>query len=101
MAERPSFLEVFGPERFQGQDWFGGASANGLNTYQFFEGGGVRFLIFHMESDIPDAAMSWAESIMAQHQGVPTIVSTHIYLDDKTSARTAEAYYLRGRWQFR
>jgi len=87
------FLEFFGPSRFRGQDWFGGASPNGLNSYQFFEGGGIRFLILHIESDFPDEAMAWAASILAEHEGVPTIVSTHIYLLDSTSARTAEPYY--------
>ncbi len=87
------FLEVVGPQRFRDEPWFGGASENGLNTYQFFEGAGFRFLILHLESDIPQEAMTWAESVMAQHEGAPTIVTTHIYLDDRTSARTTEAYY--------
>jgi hypothetical protein len=90
------FLEVFGPARYEGQDAYQGASANGLNTYHAFKAGGSLYLIFHMEADIPDETIAWAESVMERHR-LPTIVSTHIYLDDRTSARTAEAYYLRDR----
>ncbi|MBI1354713.1 MAG: hypothetical protein GC160_10225 [Acidobacteria bacterium] len=88
------FVEVFGPQRFAGRSWFGGATENGLNSYQLFTGGGREFLIFHLESDIPDDTIAWAESILREHPDTPAIVTTHIYLDDRTNARTAEPYLL-------
>ena len=88
------FVEVFGPQRFAGQSWFGGASENGLNTYQTFSGGGRELLILHLESDAPDDAIAWAEGVLRQHPDKPAIVTTHIYLDDRTNARTVKPYLL-------
>ena len=47
------FRKTFGPQRFAGNAWYGGSSENELNSYQLFSGGGDRFLIFHLEADIP------------------------------------------------
>src|SRR5688572_25877439 len=42
------WLQHFGPDRFKGRPWFGGASTNGLNSYQLFSGGGVDFIIIQL-----------------------------------------------------
>ena len=88
-----AFRKTFGPQRFAGRAWYGGSSANELNSYQLFSGGGNRFLIFHLEIDIPDEAIAWAEGVLERHPGTPAIVSTHIYMSDVTKGRTQEAYY--------
>lgn len=90
-----SFVKWFGPERFEGEPWFGGAHPNGLNSYQIFEMQGRRFLFLHLESDVPDEIISWAEGVIAQYPGVPTIVTTHIYISDRTRARTTEPYLVK------
>ena len=88
-----AYLKYFGPKRFENYCWYGGSSPNSINSYQFFSGGGTKFMVLHMEPDIPDAAIQWAEGIIEQHPGLPTIVSTHIYLDDRSDSRTEEAFY--------
>ncbi|MFC1453307.1 metallophosphoesterase [Verrucomicrobiota bacterium] len=74
------YLSYFGPHRFSGVPWYAGASANGLNSYQIFTGGGRTFRIMHIEMDWPDPALAWAEEVLAAEPGVPTIISTHNYI---------------------
>lgn len=76
-----AFLERFGPQRFRGYPWFGGASANGLNTCQLFSAGGLDLLILHLELDVSDAAMAWAEEMLRAHPQRAAIVTTHSYLN--------------------
>ncbi|HET6430520.1 MAG TPA: metallophosphoesterase [Phycisphaerae bacterium] len=85
------WLSTFGPGRYQGESWFVGSDAGfvyqnprwgaqtgvGLNSYQMFQGGGRTFLHLNLELGAPDAALAWAETVMAAHPGTPTIVSTH------------------------
>ena len=75
-----TWLRHFGPERFKGYKWFGGASANGLNSYQLFSAGGVEFIIFHLEVNVPDEAIAWVNDVLRQYPTRAAIVSTHIYL---------------------
>lgn len=75
-----TFVRHFGPQRFQKYAWFGGASANGLNSYQLFRAGGIDFIFLHLEGDIPDEAIAWATDVLRRHPDRAAIVSTHIYL---------------------
>lgn len=88
-----SFRRWFGPQRFRSEEWYRGASENGINSYQVFNGGGQEFLIMHLEADVPDPAIAWAKSVLERHEGVPAIVSTHIYLHDQTRARDLAPFY--------
>ncbi len=81
------FPKHFGPDRFRGRPGYGGASGNGLNSVQYFTAGGREWQILHLEGDVPDAAIRWAEEALAKHPGVPAILTTHIYLHDVTKAR--------------
>ncbi len=87
------FKQYFGAGRFQGQAWYGGVSSDGLSSFQKFKGAGRDFLIFHLEADIPDDTIEWVQSVLMEHPGTPTILSTHIYLDDLTKARDVEPYW--------
>jgi hypothetical protein len=80
-----AFLEYFGPQRFRKYPWFGGASTNGLNTYQLFSGGGIDFVILHMELDIPDFAIDWAKEVLHAYPNRAAIITTHSYLNGTTS----------------
>lgn len=78
------FLEYFQPDRrFQRHPGYGGASPNGLNTYFLFSGGGVDFIILHLEVEAPDDTLQWAHEVLAQHAGRAAIISTHTYLRGK------------------
>ena len=74
----------FGPDttgRFAGTDWFGGNSHNELNSWQVLRTtAGTDLLLLHLELDIPDTAIAWAEGVMSAHPGWPTVVSTHSHL---------------------
>ena len=80
-----AFLQYFGPQRFRGYPWFGGASKNGLNTYQLFSGGGIDFVALHLELDIPDFAIDWAKDVLRTHPTRAAIITTHSYLNGTTS----------------
>ena len=75
-----SFIEHFGPSLFKGVSWYGGASPNGLNSYQLFTAGGIEFIILHLEFDVPDAAIGWAGEVLDRYPGRAAIISTHSYL---------------------
>ncbi len=76
-----AFLEQFGPQRFHRFPWYGGASPNGLNSYQLFSGGGIDFLVLHLELDVPDSAVAWADQVLRAHPQRAAIVTTHSYLN--------------------
>ena len=75
-----TWLRYFGPERFKGCPWYGGASSNGLNSCQLFSGGGIDFLILQLEVEVPDEAIAWAQEVLNQHPSRAAILSTHAYL---------------------
>ena len=87
------FKRYFGAKRFQGKTWYGGTSSDGLSSFQKFTGAGREFLIFHLEADIPDDTIAWVKSVLMEHPGIPTILSTHIYLNDRTQSRDVEPYW--------
>ncbi len=87
------FLQYFGPQRYQNKSWFGGYSpANtstntavkpyaGMNTYSYFSAGGYKFLNLTLQ-DVPDSGdLTWAQSVVSANPGLPTIISTHEYMD--------------------
>ena len=76
-----AFLEYFSPKRFRGYPWFGGASTNGLNTYQLFSASGIDFLVLHLELDVPDFAIEWAAGVLRSHPTRAAIMTTHSYLN--------------------
>ena len=84
----PSFARHFGPKRFEGRPWYGGGTEDGQCSYQFFEGAGRRFMILHLPFEASDKALAWAKSVLEAHPGVPTIVSTHLYLRPTRSGPT-------------
>lgn len=80
----------FGPTSpvFAGKDWYGGASPNGLNSYQTFQGDGRRFLHLSLEMDPPTTALDWAQAVVDAHPGLPIIVTTHEWLTPSKTGAT-------------
>ncbi|MFA4952536.1 MULTISPECIES: metallophosphoesterase [Brevundimonas] len=80
----------FGPDsrHFGGKAWYGGASANGLNSYQTFTGGGKRFLHLSLEMEPPQSALNWAQGVIDAHPGLPVIVTTHEWLKPDAQERS-------------
>lgn len=82
------YLDNFGPQYFEGLDWYGGSDAGygegsvGLNSYQLIAAPGRRYLHLNLEVNADDVALAWAQEVLDGHIGVPTIVSTHEFLND-------------------
>lgn len=75
------YLEHFHPDRrFKGRPWYGGASPNGLNSCQLFSGGGIDFVIIHLEMAAPDDALAWAKGVLERYPARPAILVVHDYL---------------------
>ncbi len=77
-----NFVSVFGEDSpfFAGKPWYVSAHRGGMSSAQIFEAGGYRFLHLALEMQAGDAALEWARGVIAEHPGLPTIVSTHDYL---------------------
>ena len=83
------YLHYFGPQRFEGKSWFGGASPAsnkqpaGINMYQYFTAGGTKFLSIGLRFAPDSQDLAWAQSIIDANPGLPTIISTHAYVTNK------------------
>lgn len=71
------YLGIFGPDRFRGMPSFAGASADGYNTAHRFTAAGRPWLLLALDWRTSDTGLGWAKTVLAQHRGVPTIVTTH------------------------
>jgi len=80
-----AYVSHFGPGRYKDQEWaapwYGGASPDGASSYQKFTAGGRTFLHISLEYDVTDNAVAFAREVMKANPGLPTIVTTHSYLD--------------------
>jgi hypothetical protein len=78
-----NFRAVFGEHTpfFRGKDWYVAANDGGADSAQVFEAGGYKFLHIGLQFDPPDTSLEWAASVIAAHKGLPTIVSTHDYMN--------------------
>ena len=83
--DQPTSLynQYFPYTRYQGQPWYGGHYADkNDNNYELFSGGGINFLIVHLEFCPPAAAVAWADSILKTYPDRIAIVTTHGYLGE-------------------
>lgn len=77
-----AYNSYFGPdsEYFKGKKWYGGSSAEGRNSYATFEACGYKFLVLGLEIDPSDTSLEWAQDVIDQHKGWPTIYVTREFL---------------------
>lgn len=80
-----TFNGAFGPNShyFMGKNWYISSYNGGVNSAQIFEAGGYKFLHFGFEMQAGDDVLSWAQSIIDQNPGLPTIMSTHDFLNPR------------------
>ena len=78
-----NFRQVFGSSTsyFKGKRWYVATYNGGADSAQVFHAGGYTFLHIGLEMDAPDGALTWAARILAAHRGMPTILTTHDYLN--------------------
>ena len=75
----------FGPSHFAGQSWYGGSYEQ--SSWQTFQGGGRTFMSLEIQNGAPSDVLTWAQGVINAHL-LPTIITTHDYMSDGTSART-------------
>ena len=77
------FVDYYGPQRFQMYPWYGGASESGFSSYQLFSGGGYEFLALELTVAAPKEEIQWTRQVLADHPGLPVILTTHQMLTPK------------------
>lgn len=77
-----NFRKVFSSqsEFFKGKSWYVASHDGGADSAQIFTAGGYRFLHIGLQFDPPNASLEWAASVIKRYPGLPTIVSTHDFL---------------------
>jgi hypothetical protein len=78
-----NFNSVFGSTStfFANKPWYVAAHDGGADSAQVFRAGGYRFLHIGLQFDPPNASLRWAASVIRRFRGLPTIISTHDYLN--------------------
>jgi hypothetical protein len=77
-----NFRSVFSDqsEFFKGKSWYVASHDGGADSAQIFTAGGYRFLHIGLQFDPPNASLEWAAEIIKRYPGLPTIISTHDFL---------------------
>ncbi|MCC3859614.1 metallophosphoesterase [Pseudemcibacter aquimaris] len=77
-----NFESVFSPEShyFNDKDWYLGSIRQGANSAQKFKAGEFEFLHIALEMQAGPEVIKWAQKMINENQGLPTIISTHEYL---------------------
>jgi len=70
-------------EFFAGREWYVDSFRGGANSAQTFRAGGYTFLHIAIQMQADDAVLEWVESVLAAHPGLPTILTTHDYLNPR------------------
>lgn len=78
-----NFTSVFGAHTpfFKDKAWYVSSFNNGADSAQLFTAGGYTFLNIVLEMQPSDAVLAWAQSVVDAHPGLPTIITTHDYLN--------------------
>jgi len=78
-----NFRSAFGEkgEFFADKPWYVSSYRGGSSSAQVFSAGGYQFLHLALEMQPSDAVVAWALEVIDKHEGMPTIVSTHDYLN--------------------
>jgi hypothetical protein len=83
------YEQYFSSARYRGRSWYLEESGRLGAHAQVFTAGGYRFLHLTFQFEPLDSDLAWAQGVIARNPGMPTIVSTHSYLNPTTKARMA------------
>ncbi len=80
-----NFRSAFGSdtEFFRDKPWYISSFAGGANSAQRFSAGGYTFLNINLEMQAGDEVLAWIETVLADNPGLPTMLTTHDYLDPR------------------
>ena len=99
--------EYFPPSRYDGNAWYGSylgdptdvpaETTNRLNkdNYELFEVGGLKFLVIHLEVDMPAYAIAWAQNVIDAYPDRRVIISTHLFLSTTNGGTRPTSPYFR------
>lgn len=89
-GDTDSFNIIFGTDRFASRGYYGGGfpATKNDNSYQLFSGGGLDFIIIHLEFDETDPITShhedvleWADGLLTTFSDRRAIISSHYMID--------------------
>jgi hypothetical protein len=78
LADPALYDSYFGPANFNGMPWYGGSY--GHSSYQEFHRGGRDYLVLDIEFDASVSVLDWAQGVINDNPGKPTIINTHDYM---------------------
>ena len=87
IAGLANFLSAFSAESkfFRNTPWYLGGYQGGTSSAQKFSAGGYTFLHFSLEMQPSDSVIHWAQTVINANPSLPTIISTHDYLNSEAS----------------
>ena len=76
------FFDRYGPSHWIGRPYFLECSPSGMSNAQVFQAGGREWLWLHIECDVADRELSWAQGVLDRNRDKAAIVTTHRWLQD-------------------
>jgi hypothetical protein len=86
-----NFRSVFGndSEFFRDKDWYIDSYNGGASSAQTFTAAGFTFLHLALDMSPKDDVLEWASKVIANNAGLPTILTTHDFLNAKNERKAA------------
>lgn len=66
---------------FNGKSWYIDSNDGGTSSAQLFTAGGYTFLHIGLDMSPSNEVLVWAQSVIDKNKGLPTILTTHDYLN--------------------
>ena len=96
------FQTAFPATSFAAEPWYQGCyehdrddpsiSANNVNSVQRFSAGGVDFVFLHLECNVPDDVVEWADRVLHQNADRVALITTHMDLGVVKKPMTERGY---------
>ncbi|MDO5692962.1 MAG: metallophosphoesterase [Pseudomonadota bacterium] len=93
-AAQEPYLQWFGASRAAKQGTFKGRDPSGWHEYHVFEAEGQKFMVLSLSWRVSDAALAWANQVIAANPELPVILVNHQLLNiDKDGVSPLETPY--------
>ncbi|MDA1362816.1 lamin tail domain-containing protein [Glycomyces luteolus] len=92
--EADLYNQYFPDERYEGQDWYGGAwkEDDAQNHYDVIEADGAKFLFLYLGYYAGEGSIEWANEVIDAHPDHNVVFATHEYLNPDGSLSTPDNY---------
>ncbi|MBD3261088.1 MAG: hypothetical protein GF334_05305 [Candidatus Altiarchaeales archaeon] len=81
------YNKFFPAQRYESQSWFGGSYCGYDNSYNYFIGQDIKYIVLHLNVCPGREELVWADEVLSRHKGFPAIISTHGYLNKNGERR--------------